>query len=425
MDNLTGGIGRAFASRNYRIYWLAHLATILGVWVNRIAIQWVTWELTESFAWLGIIGAANMVPTLIFGPIAGATADRYGHRIQLQISTMAGGLVALAMAILVMTGLITIELLLVLALLAGTSRAFNVGARGALVHAVVPKGLLSAAIGVSSATFHGGNFFGVVLGGTIIATLGAGVALVVYAVGAAIAVFLLSLLRIDESQWKNAEPRKFELIADLRAGFAYTFGHRGIRLIMSMSAMVALFVLPYLEMLAGVADEVFARRADGLAVLASATGLGAMIGGLWLARRGRTEGLTRILLGASALGALGVAAFALTEVFWLALLPMFLIGIAVVSAQIASMSLIQNAVAQEFRARVFSINAVISVGFPALGAIGIGWVANLTGVQIPLLGASLIGLVAWAILSKQVLEIAAEVENQGPSTAGTATARGA
>ena len=98
MNKFVGGIALAFESRNYRLFWTGQLVNNVTVWINRAGIQWLAWELTHSFAWLGVIGAASMVPTLIFGPIAGTAADRHGHRRQLLTAAGTSAAVAFTMA---------------------------------------------------------------------------------------------------------------------------------------------------------------------------------------------------------------------------------------------------------------------------------------------------------------------------------------
>ena len=101
-----------------------------------------------------MIGAASMVPALFFGPIAGATADRYGHRRQLVCAATTGATAAFIMAAFTLVGLMNEELLLGLASIGGTTRAFTVPARNAMVHDLVEKSHLSAAIGVNAARDH-------------------------------------------------------------------------------------------------------------------------------------------------------------------------------------------------------------------------------------------------------------------------------
>jgi MFS family permease len=403
-----GGIARAFSSRNFRIFWYGHFSFIIGVWVNRVSIAWLTWELTNSELWLGYMGAASMVPMLFLGPLSGATADRYGHRKQLQIASAMGGLVTLILAIMVFTDRITPEVLLFLTFLGGGTRAFTVPARNAMVHSLVGKKDISAVIAVNAASYHSGNFIGPAIAGGVLAAGGVSIALFAYSAIAIGVALLYNLLDIcDEG---NQKKDRKALLSELSEGFRYAYNHEGIRNVMILTAVVTLFLQPYMEMMPAFATEVFNRAVDGFAILQASAGLGAMIGGLWLAQRGRTQGLTRILLISTFGGVCSVTAFSQIDHFYFAMAALFFVGISIVAANIGSLSLIQNSVDAKVRGRVMSLNGVLVTGGPALGAILIGTVAETYGVQTPVMVSALIGFVIWLVMVRPTAKITAELE---------------
>ena len=391
MRNLFGGIAVAFESRNYRLFWYGQTCNNLGVWIQRAGVQWLAWELTHSFTWLGIIGAATMLPTLIFGPIAGTAADRYGHRRQLQVAASLAALNGFVMGGVTLMGAMTAEILLVMTLFHGVFRSFTVPARNALIHSLVDRKHLSAAIGLNAATYQGSIFVGAAIGGGIVVIAGAGASFIVYALTVVIAVIMIGVLDIPAIDRKLKERGSF--ISELGDGFVYAYRHRGIRIVLVFSLLLALFVQPYQEMLSGIAADVFAGGPGTYTLLFSASGLGAMIGGLWIARRGRTEGLTRILLINTAAALIGLVIFALSPALWLSAASSVIVGSGLVVATAAALSLIQTAVDADIRARVLSMASVIAVGAPALSAIAIGWLASRFGVQWPLAGVAVIGIV--------------------------------
>jgi MFS family permease len=403
-----GGIARAFSSRNFRLFWYGHFSFIIGVWVNRASVAWLTWELTNSETWLGYMGAASMVPMLFLGPFSGATADRYGHRKQLQIATAVGGCVTLVMAIMFFADEITPEILIFLTFLGGVTRSFTVPARNAMVHALVDKKDISAVIAVNGASYHSGNFIGPAIAGFILYVGNAGIALAIYSAIAFAVALLFNYLDIEEGGTDKKDRKSIG--AELAEGFSYAFNHTGIRYLMIMTAVVTLFLQPYMEMLPAFATEVFNRQVDGFAMLATAAGLGAMCGGLWLAQRGRTEGLMRILLVATFVGVLAVITFTQTNNFYLALAELFFAGIALVASAICTLSLIQNAVDAKVRGRVIALNGVLATGGPALGAIIIGTVSETYGVQTPVMISALIGLAIWAAIARPIMKNAAILE---------------
>lgn len=396
MANLAkGGIARAFASRNYRLFWVGTLANNLGVWINRLAIGWLTWELTHSAAWLGVMGAGAMVPMLILGPISGAMADRHGYRFQLTCATFIGSFITTVTATLVVTDLIFPELLLALVLGGGTTRSFSVPARNALVHSLVGKDDLSAAIAVNAATYQGLRFIGPAVGGFLLVAGGPGWALYTHAGLAFFTAAFLLMLRISAEGRPKAARGRF--LSELADGFRYTYRHEGIRAVMVMTAVTTLFLEPYFEMLPAFADGIFKLGEEGLAKLMSATGAGAMLGGLWLAQRGRAEGLVRILAGALILGSVSLLILAWSQAFFLTLGALFVTGCALVVTGVAIQSLIQHSVAPELRARVISLNSMLVVGGPALSAILIGLAADRFGLAIPVSVSVGLGIGLWAL----------------------------
>ncbi|MDP6174513.1 MAG: MFS transporter [Rhodospirillales bacterium] len=256
------GIVRAFRSRNFQLFWVGAVANNLGVWISRLAIAWLTWDLTHSTAWLGVMGAGSMVPILFLGPISGATADRHGYRFQLISSTIIGGLITTAAATLVVTDIIFPELLLALVLGRGITQSFDVPARNALVHSLVDKADLSAAIGVNAATYQGLRFVGPAVGGFLLVAGGPGWALYGHAGLAFFTGAFLLMLRIDGEG--RAKAARGQFFSELVAGFRYTYRHGGIRVVMLMTAVTTLFLEPYFEMLPAFADEVFKLGEQGV-----------------------------------------------------------------------------------------------------------------------------------------------------------------
>ncbi|MBM3607018.1 MAG: MFS transporter [Alphaproteobacteria bacterium] len=408
-----GGIAHAFRNRNFRIYWTGNLTHTITVWVNRMAFGWLTWEMTHSPLWLGIVAAANMAPSAIIAPFAGVTADRYGHRTQLVTATYLGAVLALVMTFLVAFDMMTIGLLAGLSLLTGFIRAFNVPARSAMVSSLVERQYLSSAIGVNSATFHGGNFVGPLIGGLLIKYFGISLAFFSYALGEFIAATSFLLLNIVRT---SPAGKKFRLFSDLADGLRYTFSHAGIRAMLILSAATNMFVNPYLEMLPAFVAQVYKLDVTGLTYLTSATGCGAMIGGLWIAQRGRLDGLVRLQLILLLAAYCAIAAFAYTDKLAFAMFWLFIAGFALVAAQTCNSTLVQSAAAAQLRARVISLNGVIFVSGPAIGALLIGFAAEKTGVQAPMIASALLALACLGLLARRSLQNVAALEATGHET---------
>lgn len=406
-----GGIAKAFESRNFRVYWVGNFTHTITVWVNRMAIAWLTWELTHSPAWLGVMAAANMLPTIFLGPLGGVTADRFGHRLQLVTATYVGGIVAIALTVLVALDRLNVEWLAFIVALTGVIRAFNVPARSALVSNLVERQYLSSAIGINSASFHGGNFIGPVIAGFLINYFGISLAFLAYAAGEFIAA--TSFLMLELAARPKADAKGFRLLADLAEGFRYTLNHAGIFSVMMLSLVTAVFINPYIEMFPAFVARVYHMDAQGLAYLTASVGGGAMVGGLWIARRGRLDGLVKIQAVTLTLAYAAIFIFAWTDRLYVSMAALAFAGFGLVAAQTCASTLIQNAVDPKLRARVVSLNGVIIVSGPAIGALLIGWVAERTGVQTPVMAAAAIALLCLLPLLPKAARNAPHLETAG------------
>jgi MFS family permease len=404
-----GGISRALASRDYRLYFIGNALSLLSSWINRMALGWLTWELTHSPAWLGSVAFAAMVPAMILGPISGTLGDRMGTRRTAMVAMLLEAANMTTLALLVATGLITVPLLFGMVLLQGILFSFDFPVRHSLVPDLVPRTDMSAAIAFNTTMFHLTSFVGPVIGGFIIAHFGIAPAFIVNIVSLILFYFLLRAMRLKQESHAGAE---HGFAHDLWDGIRYAFTHPALRLLTVLALCFHVLTRPYYDMLPAFADQVFQRKVDGLAILASASGLGGLVGGVWLALRGRMQGLTASFIWASALSVVFLIAFALAPAFWLAAAFLVPAGVGLVVAGIASQSLVQNVVDPAKRARVVGLSASFATGGPALGALIIGWFGEFFGPGVPLAAAALVTglivLVAVPALKRMTVEMEAD-----------------
>jgi MFS family permease len=395
-----GGIGRALALRDFRIYSIGNLTSLMGSWMHRMALGWLTWETTQSPAWLGAIAFCAMVPPIVLGPISGTIADRLGSRRTARTAMVCEAVNILVLAVLVASGHITIHLLLLLALLQGIFFAFDFPVRHALVPDLVPRSELSAAIAVNTATFHVTSFVGPVVGGFAIQHFGYAPAFLFNAFSYILFFFILRTLTITRESHAGTQA---SFLHDLADGFRYTFNHPTIRYIFIAGMATHVLMRPYYDLLPAFADQVFNRKIDGLTILASASGLGGLVAGIGLAVRGRMKGLTKALMWASVISSTFLAIFALmpyvmTPDIWLGFALLVPVGVGLVIAGISAQSLTQNVVDPAKRARVVGLSASFATGGPALGALILGWLGEIFGLGPPIAVTSLIlvGVMLWA-----------------------------
>lgn len=371
----TGGIGRAFSNPNYRIYQSGNAGSLIGTWVQRVAVGWLAWELTHSPFWLGAIAAAELAPSLLMGPIGGAVADRVSRVTLLRITQAMLCVVAVAMAATTLAGAMTPWLLLVLNAAAGVVVSFGQPARLSLIRALVRPADLPAAVATNSILWNLARFIGPAIAGVLIDVAGVGWAFAFNAVSYLAFIVALYRLRLPGAAVTARKPTS--ILEDMREGVAYAAGHPGVGPILVLLVINAVTVRAYVELLPGFADVVFSRDVGGFAMLTAAIGIGAIVAGFWVGDRAGLKGLTRIAIDAVLVLALAAICFAATQIFWVGLIGAALSGAAMVVSGVAMQSLIQTATDPSVLSRVLSLYGLSFRAGPAAGALLMGGASEL------------------------------------------------
>lgn len=406
---------RALRNRNFALYTAGSVFSLIGTWMQRVVTGWLTWELTGSGAWLGLIAFADLFPTVIVGLLAGAYADRWDRLRVTKVSQALAMLQAVALFILTAAGLITIKLLFALTLFLGVVAAFNQPARLALVPALVPRSDLTAAVAVNSVVFNLARFIGPAIAGIIIATAGISTA---YAANALTFVgFLIALSFVHLSESEQASGATGRLWTDLVAGLRYTTSHFVIATVLILLIAGNVGARPLIELLPGFAAKVFQGDATVLALFTSSVGGGAIIASLWLGGHPGGGGLVRILMASLMLSALAGALFAMTDSLWFAVPLLIAIGFGMASTGVAAQTLIQLSVDSSMRGRVLGIYGLLFRGGPAVGALLMGWASDYVGLQLPIfIGAALV-LAVWLWARRRQARMIDGFEGRTSSTA--------
>ncbi len=385
--------------------------SLIGMWVQRIAIGWLTWELTGSATWLGLVAFADLFPTVLLTPFAGVVADRH-DRLRITILSQYLAMVqAVLLAALTLTGNITIWWLLGLSLFVGVVWSFNTAARLSMIPNLVERRYIPSAVALNAAAFNVARFIGPALAGAIMAIWGVGEAFLLNA--ATFIIFIVTLRKMRLINPETGGTARGGILAQAFDGIAYARRHPGIGPILVLLIAMAVGVKPVLELLPGFADAVFHRGIEGLAQLTASAGLGALITAIWLAQRGRMTGLTRIALAALAISAALIVAFTATDWYPLGLAACFCFGVTITMAGTATQSLMQNAVEGHMRGRVMSLYGLVYRGAPAVGALVMGAVADLIGLRWALASGAVICVAAWIWLARRRAAMTQALEHPG------------
>ena len=396
-----GGVSRALAHREYRFYVSGHVVHVMGWWGNRIGLGWLAWELTRSPSFLGIIAFASLIPVMIIGPFAGALADRYGHRRVTLRSGFGLFLTTFAIGAIALSGNMTAPLLVALTLLQGLCFGIDFPARQSLIPQLVDRASISAAVALNASSFHMGAFVGPVIAGVLITGIGSGASILMSAATTAWMLTMIWLIRRDPV--RPRDPGAPGIVADLLEGFRYVGQTPSLLFLLGMSFAGGLLIRPFHDLLPGFADSVFGRGVEGLATLNAAAGLGALVGALFLLVRGRTEGLTRIMLTGAFLAGAALFLFTLTDRFWVAAGMIFTVSLSLLTVQVGSNSLLQTIARPDMRGRTISMSSSMSVGGPALGALAMGFLADRFGLQFVLGISAVAGMLIYLAMAPALL----------------------
>ncbi len=401
---------------DYLNYTIGNACSHFGTWVQRVAVGWLTWELTESGAWLGVIAFAEMFPMVLLAPLGGAVADRVERLPAVRLTQSLAMVQSVALCALTYTGLISIYYLLGLALFLGTVMAFNQPVRLAIVPSLVPREDLASAIGISSLSFNFARVGGPAVAGFLIVTWGVAPAFAFNAATFLIFIVTLFMIKGGRSERRHVTTPIRNIPKEIMEGFRYCIRHPGIAPLLVVLTAVSLFGRPLTELLPGFAAQVFGRGAEGLAMLTSTLGAGGVLGGIWLSMRGAVAGLTTRVIASSLVIALGLLAFTATEKLWIALPCIAVVGFAMVTVGVGEQTLLQNAVHGHMRGRVLSLYGMIARGGPALGALMMGTASSYVGLRWPVAVGAAGCLVLWLWARPRRVRMARALEGE-PDTA--------
>ncbi len=366
---------------NYRLFTIGNVFSMVGTWVQRVALGWLVWELTGSGAWLGAVAFADLFPMVLVTPLAGAMADRSDRlhvtRISQALLMVHAGLLTILSAL----GLLTPVLVLVLALVGGIITAFNQPFRMALLPSLVERTSLISAVAINSVVFNTARFVGPAIAGLVIAK---GNLTLAFAINfATFAIFSCTLAGIRLVSVERIPATKGGLLRSVIEGWRYAAGHLGLGAMFLTLAVVSLCIRPILELMPSYA-ALFGSDAAKFAFMTSVIGLGALVGAIWLSRRNDPASVATMALSNGLL--MGAALFlaAVAHLEWLGVVALFIVGFGMVVSGIASQTVIQLAGPDHLRGRLLALHSMIFRGAPAFGALGIGAVSDATGLRGPL-----------------------------------------
>jgi MFS family permease len=389
---------RALEHRNFRLFFGGQSISLIGTWMQRIALGWLVYRLTNSAFLLGAVGFSGQIPGFLLAPFAGVLADRWNRQKILVVTQTLAMIQALLLSALVLTGTVAIWQIILLSLFLGTINAFDIPTRQSfMVEMVEEKRDLSNAIALNSSIVNSARLLGPSIAGLLIGAVGEGMCFLLNGISYLAVIAALLGMRVNPDPAKPPPPRVW---TGLKEGFTYAFGFSPIRAVLLLLGLVSLTGMPFTVLMPVFARDSLHGGPYVLGFLMGASGVGALGGALYLASRKSVLGLGKLIPLATTLFGIGLIAFSHSRVLPLSLCLMLITGFGMIVEMAASNTVLQTIVDDDKRGRVMSYYAMSFMGMVPFGSLLSGFLASKIGAPDTLLIGGLAcvaGAVAFAV----------------------------
>jgi MFS family permease len=406
MPNETRGLKflvRALDSRNFRLFFFGQAVSLIGTWMQLIAMRWLVYRLTKSELMLGIVGFISDIPLFLLVPFAGVLADRLKRHRIMAVTQALAALQAAVLAVLVITDTVAVWHVLVLGGILGVVSAFDITARQAFIVDIIEnRNDLPNAIALNSFIFNGALLIGPAIAGTLIAVVGEGPCFALNSLSYLAVLGALFLMKIPEKTFSSSA---LDFTAALKEGAAYTFASVPIRTILLLVASVSLVAASYTLLMPVFAEDILHGGPRVFGYLMSATGVGALAGAVFLASRSRLKGLAEMIIVAGFLYGVGLFALSFSHLLAVALGIALVLGLSLMMQMASSNTIVQSIVDDQKRGRVLSLFVMARRGVESLGSLLFGAIANWVGTPATLMIGGAVCLLAVAAFASKLSAI--------------------
>ena len=372
----------AFRHRNYRLFFFGQAISLVGTWMQQVAQGWLVLQVSGGDPlWLGLVSAAQFVPVMVLGLFAGILADVLPKRQTLLAVQVVMMTLAAILAVLTATGVVTVWMILILAVLLGCANAVDMPVRQSFAYEMVGPRDVGNAVSIGSAMFNGARVIGPAVAGLTIGVFGIALAFAINAASFLAVIVGLLLMRDEELHTPRLLPRPrsvAEVRENLAEGLTYVRRTPIVLLAVATVGLVATFGMNFSVVFPPLAQQVLHSDASGYGFLMTASGIGALAASVLLVAAGRPRPV-RIAGGAILLGVASLA-LALSTSFPMSLLLMGPIGFAGIAMAATANATIQLNVPDGLRGRVMSVYTTVFAGSVPIGGLAAGAAASSIGV---------------------------------------------
>ncbi|MER5458865.1 MFS transporter [Micromonospora sp. NPDC002389] len=384
--------------RNYRLFASGQLVKLIGVWMMFIAQDWLVLELSgDSATALGVVVALQFTPVLLLTLISGRLADRYDKRMLLFIANAFWTVLSLAMALLVLTGLVQLWHVFVFAALLGVANAVETPVRQAFVSELVGTPLLPNALSLNAAVFNSARIVGPAVAGVAIALFGVGPVFLFTALSSIGPLVTVIQMRTAELHREPLPPRDERAAATVLDGLRYVSRRADLVLPMVVMSVIGMSLFNFQLTLAALAKTVFETGAASFGLFSTTLAVGALVGALAGTGRRSRPSVWLVLGAAIACAAFGTLV-GLAPTYWMVVVLLLPTGFFMVYFAQAANQRVQLGTDAAFRGRVMALWVLVFLGTNPVGAPLIGWIAETFGAGVSIWAGGLISL-ATALLA--------------------------
>lgn len=385
LPNNSGAFTQVFASLksyNFRLYFGGQCISLIGTWMQQIAMSWLVFRLTGSVLLLATVTFTAQIPILVATPYMSVFVDRFDRRKLLVLTQSLSMIQALLMAILTLTGLVQVWHIMILSLLIGLINALDNPTRQSFYPSLVSLDKLSNAIALNSAVINGSRLIGPAVGGVLIGLLGEGICFLLNGISYIAVIVALLLMRLPSKRGCTAKQKVLE---DMRDGFRYVVRNIPIRALLLLMSAISFFGLPLMTFIPAYVKTILHGESEMLGLLLSCIGVGSFVAALYLAARKSVLGLGKVVMLSGVLLGIGLSVMAFVTIPWVAAVLCLPIGFTIIAAVASINTLLQTLSGEDKRGRVMGYMAMAFTGMAPVGSMVLGAIEKWIGLQMIIL----------------------------------------
>ena len=361
---------RALKYRNYRMFFAGQSISLIGMWIQNVAMGWLVYRLTSSATLLGVVGFAENIPIFLLTPFAGVLVDRWNRRRIFIVTQLLFMVQAFAMSFLILSGMIEIRHIILLSVVLGMITAIDATARQSFwVEMIENKEDLGNAIALNSTMYNSARLLGPAFAGLVIAAVGEGFCFLLNGISYIAVIIALMAMKLSP---KVREIRETNFIQGLKEGMKYASGIIPIRYTLLLLALISFIANPYLVLMPVFAKEVLGGGAMSLGYLVGCSGLGALTGAIFIASQKSSRNLVNFIFGGAFISGIGFLVFSISRILWLSLISVFVISFGIMMIIAFCNILIQTVVDDDKRGRVMALHVLALMGMTPFGNLLLG-----------------------------------------------------